>query len=236
MKLLFDKARVIETSLENANMEQLFDTSDKIDEKLSSIVVAEELSDTQITTDKFEITKLEACRFVGKSVYAREHGRGSNELFKFFRETNTWVFDKLDEMKEYATDECHNAALKTWDFYTDGGHECHGITYADSGLVGYHIGRFMKPNCPKPKGMDAIDIPDISIIKGWMTSEPRDSIFQNPKFGIVYEALNQEATKQGYELTSWILMADVFSKPDENGVSHFGQYSSCRPKKEKSNA
>ena len=61
----------------------------------------------------FEIVKIESCKFVGKSVYAREHGKETSGIFKFCRENFGWVFDELDALKEYATDETHNAALKT---------------------------------------------------------------------------------------------------------------------------
>jgi DNA-binding transcriptional MerR regulator len=232
VKMLFDKAMEIETSLtkENTGIERLLDTSDALDGQVTSVMVEGDPAGEPVKLDKFEIAKHQPCKFVGKSVYAREHGKGSNELFKYFREHNKWVFDELDALNEYATGEVHNAALKTWDFYHPENHSCHDLTYAQNCLVGYHIGRFMKTDCPVPEGMDAIEIPETHIAKGWAKSEPRDSIFYLPKLGEVFDALEQEAAQQGYELTAWILMADIFSQPDENGVSHFGQYCSCRPK------
>jgi len=232
VKRLFDKAMEIEISLTetNADMGNLFDTSDVLDEHLTEIAIENKISATPITLNKFEIVKRDSCKFIGKSVYAREHGKGSNELFKYFREQNKWVFDELDMLKEYATDEIYNAALKTWDFYMNESHTVHDLTFSENGMVGYHIGRFMKADSPVPEGMDSIDIPQTHIAKGWAQSEPRDSIFYLPKLGDVYEMMQQEADKLNYELTSWILMADIFSEPDENGVSHFGQYISCRPK------
>ena len=235
VKMLYDKALEIETSLTSDNINikiaSLFDTSDVIDEQLTRFAVKTKLSDTPIILDKFEIVKLEPCRFIGKSAYAREHGKGSNELFKYFRENNKWVFDELDALKEYAADETYNMALKTWDFYMieEHDHTAHGLTFMPNAMVGYHIGRFMKFDCPVPEGMDSIEIPETHIAKGWAQSEPHDSIFYLPKLGEVYEAMQQRAAQQGYELTSWILMADVFPEPYENGISYFGQYSSCRP-------
>jgi DNA-binding transcriptional MerR regulator len=232
VKMLFDKAMEIETSLtkNNDSIGRLLDTSDVLDEQLTSVVIESPPGGTPVKLDKFEIVKREPCKFVGKSVYAREHGKGSNELFKYFREQNKWVFDELDTLKEYATVEIYNAALKTWDLYNPESHSCHDLTYAQNCLVGYHIGRFMKTDCPVPEGMDAIEIPETYIAKGWAQSDPRDSIFYFPKLEVVFNTLEQESAKQGYELTAWILMADIFSQPDENGVSHFGQYCSCRPK------
>ena len=88
----------------------------------------------------------------------------------------------------------------------------------------------MKVDCPIPEGMDAIEIPETYIAKAWAQSEPCDAIFYKPNLVDVYEAMQHEADKQGNELTSWILMADAFPVPDQNGMAHYGQYSSCRPK------
>ena len=234
VKLLFEKAMEIETSLtkKNAEIEFLLDTTDVLDEGLTSIIMESNAIDEPVKLDKFEIVKYEPCTFVGKSVYAREHGKGSKELFKSFREQSKWVFDELDQLTEYATSETYSTALKTWDFHNEEERNCWGMVFRQDGpsIVGYHIGRFMKLDCPIPEGMDSIVIPEIHIAKGWAQSEPGDSIFHLPKLGSVYEAMEDEAAKQGYELTSWILMADVFSEPDENGISRYGQYSSCAPK------
>jgi len=233
VKLLFDKAKIIETSLESTNMEKLFDTSDELDEQLTSVMVESEPIDASIKLDKFEITKLDSCKFVGKSIYSREHGKGTIELFKAFREQSKWIFDELDALKDYATNETHNIALKTWDFHNVEERDVHGLIFRQDGtsMVGYHIGRFMKSDCPIPDGMDSIVIPEIHLAKAWVQAEPRDSIFYDPNLGPVYEILEQEAAQQDYRLTSWVIMADVFSGPDQNGDYHFAQYSSCRPKK-----
>ena len=235
VKMLFDKAIEIETSLtkENAVFERLFDTSDILDEQVINVMVESGSGDVPIKLDKFEIVGLEPCKFVGKSVYAREHGKGTKDLFKCFREQSNWIFNELDKLKEYATSESHNMALKTWDFHNIEERECHGLTIRQIGvhMVGYHIGRFMKLDCPVPEDLDSIVIPEIHIAKGWAQSEPQDSIFYLPELEGIYYAMEDEAAKQGYELTSWILMADVFPEPDKNGISHYGQYSSCAPKR-----
>ena len=187
---------------------------------------------TEEGTVHFEIVKIGPCKFVGKSVYAREHGKETSGIFKYCRENSQWVFDELDKMKRFSTDEFHNAALKTWDCYYGESHTCFDLVFSPNGAVGYHVGRFMKADCPVPEDMDSIQIPETYVAKGWLRSEPPDSVFHLPKLRPLYSAMEQGAAQQGFELTSWILMADVFPRADANGVSLCGQYSSCRPKAE----
>ena len=189
-----------------------------------------QLIETEEGAVHFEIVKIGSCKFVGKSVYAREHGRETVEIFKYCRENFNWVFDELDTLKDYSTGEIHNAALKTWDCYYGENHTCFDLVFSASVMVGYHVGRFMKADCPVPEDMDSIEIPEIYIAKGWLRSEPPDSIFHKPKLLPLYSAMEQGAAQQGFELTSFILMADIFPRADSNGVFLYGQYSSCRPK------
>jgi len=186
--------------------------------------------ETDEGTVKFEIVKLAPCKFVGKSVYAREHGRETGGIFKYCRENFGWVFDELDTLNEYATGEVHNTALKTWDCYFGESRTCFDMVFSQSCMVGYHVGRFMKADCPVPEDMDAIEMPEIHIAKGWLQSDPPDAVFHKPKLIPLYTAMEEEAGRQGFDLTSWILMADVFPAPDANGAALYGQYSSCTPK------
>jgi hypothetical protein len=67
-----------------------------------------------------------------------------------------WVFKAIDGLKEYATEDIHDAALVTWDKYDE-----------KNRLMGYTVGRFMKVDTPVPDNMDYIDIPE-----GYIDYEP----------------------------------------------------------------
>ena len=97
VKMLFDKAMKIETSLtkEKANMERLLDTSDELDENLTSIAIESETDNTPATLIKWEVVKNEPLRFIGKSVYVRI--AVSNEFIDTARKLD-WVFEKINDL------------------------------------------------------------------------------------------------------------------------------------------
>jgi len=110
--------------------------------------------------EKFEVVKNETYRFIGKAVFVRNdwnnpHVEPTHYHLQIWR-AKDWIFDTLDNMTEYATDMPYAASLYTWERYDD-----------KNQLVGYILGKFMKANCPVPKGMDYYDIPEGYIAKGW---------------------------------------------------------------------
>lgn len=160
--------------------------------------------------EKFEVIKSEPYRFIGKSFYGRA-GK-SDELCGAVWGLD-WVFEALDNLKEYATNDIHDAALVTWDKYDD-----------KNQLMGYTVGRFMQADTPIPDDMDYIDIPEGYIAKGFIRGG-NDSIAQ--------KMLKEEINKQGiYEAATWIWSAEIYpdrivdSQKDFN-IRTFGSYIAC---------
>ncbi|MCL2547469.1 MAG: MerR family transcriptional regulator [Oscillospiraceae bacterium] len=207
VKMLFDKAIEIETSLinESPDIANLLNTSDVIDKHITSISV--ECTDTETapsTLEKLEIVKRNPCRFIGKSVYARAGKSG--HIFSETWGMGEWIFSTLDGLNEYATDDNHNAALMVWDKYDE-----------KNELLGYTVGRFMKTNTPVPADMDYIDLPETYIAKGWVRGNNAKDVVEN------------EVKQQGeYEPQSWIWSAEVDPTPYEDGLCGF--YIACRKK------
>lgn len=69
-----------------------------------------------------------------------------------------WIFEKIDRLADFATSEVNNVALLTGDKYDE-----------EKRLLGYTVGRFMKPDTPVPDEMDFFDIPDMYVAKGWIS-------------------------------------------------------------------
>ena len=164
--------------------------------------------------EKIEFAKLDSCRFIGKSVYAPP---GSGELYGALWANSEEVFEAIDKLNEYATDEVHNVALLSWDRYTE-----------QDKLMGYTVGRFMKANTPVPEGLDYIDLPETFITKGWVKGEFEDMIK-------TAEPLTSQAVEQQdkYELT-WKFMAEVYTEetiPEDGANSVLGYYITCKEKK-----
>ena len=106
---------------------------------------------------KFEVVKFGPYRFIGKVAYART-GK-SDAVYKVLTtHYGDWIFETLDNMEEYATDEIHNAALYSWSRYED-----------KEQLLGLCVGRFMKADTLVPEDMDYYDIPEILVGKGFIT-------------------------------------------------------------------
>ena len=163
--------------------------------------------------EKIEFAKLGPCRFIGKSVYAPP---GSGELYGALWANSETVFESIDKLNEYATDEVHNVALLSWDKYTE-----------QDKLMGYTVGRFMKADTPVPEGMDFIDLPETVIAKGWVKGEFEDMI--NSAEPLTSKAVEQQ---DKYELT-WKFMAEVYTKetiPEEGVSSVLGYYIACKEK------
>ena len=165
------------------------------------------------TLEKIEFAKLDSCRFIGKSVYAPPF---SEEIGASWANSEA-VFEAIDKLKEYATDEKHNVALLTWDRYTE-----------QDKLMGYTVGRFMKADTPVPEGLDFIDLPETFIAKGWVKGEFEDMI------GSAAPLTSEAAEKQDkYELT-WKFMAEVYTEetiPEDGVSSVMGYYIACNEKK-----
>ena len=167
-----------------------------------------------------EIVKFGPYRFIGKTIYLRAGSR-SAAWEAVCKDAKDWVFPKLDEMSEYATEETYTVALYDWSRYDD--KEC---------LLGFCVGRFMKPNTPVPQSgspdndgfaghFDYYDIPEILVCKSFMAekNETGDPCNLGRDF----------AEKNGYEHSSkFSLSAEVFSDRIEspNGKNFDGFYES----------
>jgi predicted transcriptional regulator YdeE len=166
--------------------------------------------------EKSEVVKCGPYRFIGKSFYGR--AGQSDELCGAVWELD-WVFKAIDGLKEYATEDIHDAALVTWDKYDE-----------KNKLMGYTVGRFMKADTPVPDNMDYIDIPEGYIAKGFIRGG-NDSIAK--------QMLIEEIKRQDiYEAATWIWSAEIFpnrvadSQKDFN-VRTFGCYIACELKNPK---
>ena len=70
--------------------------------------------------EKLEFVPFGPYRFIGKSVYARIGGQYSGVLFGALWEYySKSVFQTLDQMQEYATQETENVALISGDLYEE---------------------------------------------------------------------------------------------------------------------
>jgi len=173
--------------------------------------------------DSFEIVKFGPFRFVGKSVYASPFG-GEHGAYGALWQNSDWIFKKLDEMDEHATEEKRHFGLITWEKYDD-----------RTKLMGYTVGRFMKPSTPVPDGMDYFDVETTSVAKGFIKSKNADDIHlaHTDSLNLNKEAINQNNFNQ----TSWKWYAEAYPAgnpkkhmPDENGDFLFGTYISCEKK------
>jgi len=172
----------------------------------------------------FEIVKFGPCRFIGKTVYA-SNKRGTGEICEYLREHSDWVFNELDALKEYASDDISNIALQHWELYDPKGD---GLTmywkeyvnYQTYELQGFTVGRFMKADTPVPNSMNYIDIFEIYIAKAWWINEmPRD----------LEQLMSDEIKRRGIYGRGEPAMftANLFPIPDENGVPVYGKYIPC---------
>lgn len=168
---------------------------------------------------KFEIVKCGPYRFIGKSAYTRAFGK-SGIVFGGMWEKSKGIFEELDKLKKYASDEIHDAALLHWELYNDEVRQLNMLSFGPTKLLGYTIGRFMKANTPIPADMDYIDIPEMYVAKGWAQGENEDNAERTVREGIKQQCLYKDA--------SWVYMAEVYPKPENDGVTVFGYYIACQ--------
>jgi hypothetical protein len=199
---------------------------------ISMLEEANENMNEQLETsplyDSFEVRKCGPYRFIGKSVYVRAFDKkGSPEVHSSFRKQCGWVFEILDTMKEYASDEVNNAAIQHWEWFNQG-HETMThwpgqMLFGGTELLGYTIGRFMRADTPVPEDMDYIDISEMYIAKGWKKVEPCDDIGM-PDEGTMFEAI--EKTEK-FGPASWMFAADIFPFAGKNGELIRGTFMAC---------
>ena len=186
------------------------------------------MENNQTAPEKFEVVKSEPYRFVGGCVYVGNKGyymggKGvraeRNILSECIWNQSDWVFKMLDELKEYATDEIHNASLATWEKYDE-----------KNQLFGYYIGRFMKANTPVPPDLDYFDINAEYIAKAWWKGKRGEGFgkFWGGGVGIIIDELNKTGL---YNARSDWWEAQAFPEPGENGESFVGAYCPCELKK-----
>ena len=173
----------------------------------------------QIVTESglinFTIEKCGPYRFIGKSVYIGNK-KGSEGIFNFiWGQQSGWVFKQLDSMKEYTSDEVHNAAIITWEKYDD-----------KNELFGYYVGRFMRADTPLPQNVeiDYFDIPEGYMAKAWHKGNinKRHGIFWYKDF-LVDGAIEQTGTYR----KDFLWSAEICLNPDENGDAMIGAYMPC---------
>jgi len=161
--------------------------------------------------EKLEFAKLGPCRFIGKTAYAPP---GSGEVFGAMWCNSEAVFEAIGRLSGYETDETHSIALMTWDKYTK-----------ENPMMGYTVGKFMKPGTPVPEGLDFFDLPETFVAKGWVKGEFDDMISSA-------EPLTAEAVKQQDKYTlTWVFMAEVYTSetiPEEGINSTMGYYIACK--------
>lgn len=161
--------------------------------------------------EKFEIAPFGPFRFIGKTVYAAP---GSGKIFGGLWENSKELFDALDGLAAYATEETDDAAYMNWN--------------TEDNLLGYTVGRFMRTDTPVPEGMDFFDIPKQFMAKSLVSGEFDDMIRKAPQ-------LTEEAIKgqQEYEI-AWserFMQAEVYPKeniPNSGVHSVLAYYIPCK--------
>ena len=169
--------------------------------------------------EKLEIVKSEPYRFIGGCLYIGNKGQYIDKIIRheFIWQQSDYVFQILDGLKEYASDETHNAHIATWDKYDD-----------KNQLFGYYIGRFMKPNTPVPPDLDYFDVTAEYIGKAWWKGKRGEGFgrFWGGGIGAIFD----ECRRTGlYTSCAYEWEAQVFSEPDENGETFVGAYCPCAP-------
>ena len=183
--------------------------------------------------ERFEIVKFGPYRFIGKSVYfGNKKGLEEFGIFDYMWDRREWVFNELDGIKEYNSDEPHNAALVSWDRYDE-----------KNQLLGYSVGRFMKAGTPVPDGLDYIDIPETYLAKAWWRADNADGRRGGPKnlgkwFAYKDALVSEEIDRTGtYKSAHWIFMAEVHpDQPAGDGLHSIGTYIPCIPLTEQEKA
>ena len=175
--------------------------------------------------ESFEIVKFGPYRFIGRSVYF--WAWGPKYHMRSAWEHSDSVFKTLDEMKEYASDDTRNVGFGHWEMFDLGDARQHfknEMFFGKTELLGYTVGRFMKPDTPVPAGMNYIDIFEIHAAKvfwkeqpGWGLGTPSVAMF---------DAINGT---DDYKPASYLFEADIYPVPDANGVLIYGAYMGVKP-------
>jgi len=179
-------------------------------ETISLIKGETAMENNKSSTEKVNVIYDGPYRFIGKAIYARA---GESDGICIFAMNQHWVFKELDNLKEYATEDIHNAALITWDKYDD-----------KNKLMGYIIGRFFQANTPVPENLDYYDIPEGYIARCFCDIE-LDPI----------KTLKDEINQQGeYNAATWIWSAEIYADqiptPNIKAPVIIGFYSACEKK------
>ena len=165
------------------------------------------------TLEKIEFEEFGPYRFIGRSVYARPW---SGDIFGGLWCNSGHVFEALEKLSEYATIE-DNVALLTWDKYSE-----------QKPMMGYTIGRFMKPDTPVPQGLDYFDIPKIVVAKSYLKGEFMDMIAN--QCTLTHNAI-KEQTKHSLADSKDYFEAEVYTKDtvcEDGVVSSMKYYVSCK--------
>ena len=181
------------------------------------------MENTQSAFERFEVVKCGPYRFIGSSVYLGNKAPGEwpannrkrFDIHEMLWNLSGWIFDELDKIKEYNSNEPHNAALFTWDKY-DGKNE----------LYGYYIGRFMKADTPVPNGMDYFDITEEYLAKAWRKGK-RGDIFGDMLIYAEGECKDEIGRTGLYKQSSNYLMVEMYPGPDENSEFYVGTFCPC---------
>jgi len=177
--------------------------------------------DNMVKLEKFEIVKFGPYRFIGKSVYARSGQSGY--IFGGLWGNDEWIFKKLNTMIEYASDIIDDVGFMTFDKYDD-----------QKKLLGYTVGRFMKPDTPIPTDligteheMDYIDIPVIYMAKGFVNKAGDD---WHHVERLTREAISQQTKYIESGIEPGKYLAEIYANPNVDESSLYGYYISCKEK------
>jgi len=205
---------------------------------LTGVALIEKTSDLSSKTSlqKFEMVKLEARRFIGKTVYARavfdynkydEDEMPSGIIFGDLWRHKNWIASKLDAISEYATEDAHYIGLTTWDKYDPDHNQ----------LQGYWVGRFMQADTPVPKGLDYLDFPEMYVAKGAVKGEV--NLVEKLITGEFFITINRgsllvrdEMERQGKYNFSGAFEAEVYTESPngEGNIFGWGNWVSCYPR------
>ena len=174
------------------------------------------------TLEKIEFAKFEACRFIGKSVYARTGPQNSGYIFGGMWSNCDFIYKQLDELSEYATTEEQHMALLTFDKYDE-----------VKKLLGYTVGRFMKADTPVPEGLDYFDYPEMFIAKVSIKGKFDDTI--SNAYRLADEAIKSQSEyvrlcddcKKECDLCFFEVEV-YFTHPDESDDYVLGYYVPCK--------
>lgn len=167
------------------------------------------------TLEKCEIAVFGPYRFLGKTVYAPP---GAGETFGGLWANSKEIFDALDRLAAYATEETNRAAYLHWD--------------AERKLLGYTVGKFMRADAPAPEGMDAIDIPRQYVAKSFLRGEFDEMIANAPH--LAEEAI-QKQTEYEIGWNETFFGAEVYpaeNVPQTGAQTVLAYYIPCRKKEQ----